>query len=66
MAMLVILQPDDLPEGSEKDRHVLLTVQPRIPAGGLRMVEIPAGMVDDGSFKGAAANEIKEEVSFLY
>ena len=62
MGMLVILQPDDLVEGSEEERYVLLTVQPRIAAGGLGFVELPAGMVDQGSFKGAAAKEIEEEL----
>lgn len=60
--MLVILQPDDLPAGSGEEKHVILTVQPRIPAGALSFVELPAGMVDDGTFKGAAASEIKEEL----
>lgn len=60
--MLVILRPDDLPKGSEDEKHVLLTVQPRVAAGSLRFVELPAGMVDDGSFKGAAAKEIEEEL----
>lgn len=37
-------------------------MQPRIPAGSLTFVELPAGMVDDsGSFAGGAAKEIKEE-----
>lgn len=62
VAMLVILRPDDLPKGSEDEKHVLLTVQPRVAAGSLRFVELPAGMVDDGSFKGAAAKEIEEEL----
>lgn len=59
VAMLVMLIPDDAPE----ERYVVLTVQPRIPAGSLGFVELPAGMVDDhGSFKGAAAKEIEEEL----
>lgn len=63
VAMFVTLQPDDVPRESETDKHVILTVQPRIPAGSLAMVEIPAGMVDDsGTFSGAAAKELKEEV----
>lgn len=62
VAMLVLLQPDDVPTGSEEDKHVLLTVQPQVAAGALAMVEIPAGMVDDaGGFAGAAAKEIEEE-----
>lgn len=37
-------------------------MQPRVPAGTLAMPELPAGMVDDGTFAGAAAKEIKEEL----
>jgi ADP-sugar diphosphatase len=62
VGMMVILQPDDLPVGSEEEKHVLLTVQPRIAAGGLQFAELPAGMVDYGTFKGSAAQEIKEEL----
>ncbi|KAM5349102.1 hypothetical protein ACJ41O_008925 [Fusarium nematophilum] len=62
VAMLVMLIPDDVPADSE-ERYVVLTVQPRIPAGSLGFVELPAGMVDDaGSFKGVAAQEIQEEL----
>jgi ADP-sugar diphosphatase len=62
VGMLVILQPDDLPPGSNEEKHVLLTVQPRIAAGGLQFAELPAGMVDGGTFAGSAAQEIKEEL----
>ena len=62
VGMLVVLQPDDVDRGSQKDKWVILTVQPRIPAGTLRVVELPAGMVDDGTFSGSAAKEIKEEL----
>ncbi|KPM35030.1 hypothetical protein AK830_g11544 [Neonectria ditissima] len=62
VAMLVMLIPDDAPPDSD-ERYVVLTVQPRIAAGSLGFVELPAGMVDDeGSFKGAAAKEIQEEL----
>lgn len=62
VAMLVMLIPDDAPPDSD-ERYVVLTVQPRVPAGSLGFVEIPAGMVDDaGSFKGAAAKEMEEEL----
>ncbi|KAM0277500.1 hypothetical protein ACHAQH_005778 [Verticillium albo-atrum] len=62
VAMLVTLVPDDAPPGSE-ERYALLTVQPRVAAGSLAFVELPAGMVDDeGSFAGAAAKEIREEL----
>lgn len=61
-ATKITLQPDDVPEHTEQDKHVLLTLQPRIPAGSLSMAELPAGMLDDsGSFSGAAAKEIEEE-----
>lgn len=46
----------------QPERWAVLTVQPRIPAGSLEMVELPAGMIDDsGTFSGAAAKEIEEE-----
>lgn len=62
VAMLVFLVPDDAPPDTE-ERYVLLTVQPRVAAGSLAFVEIPAGMVDEeGQFAGTAANEIKEEL----
>ena len=58
----MILQPDDAPENSETDKQVILTLQPRIPAGSLSMAELPAGMLDDsGTFAGGAAKEIEEE-----
>lgn len=62
VGMMVILQPDDLPSGSEHEKHVLLTIQPRIAAGGLQFAELPAGMVDHGTFAGSAAKEIEEEL----
>jgi len=62
VGMMVLLQPDDLPPNSPDEKHVLFVVQPRIAAGGLQCVELPAGMVDDGTFTGSAANEIKEEL----
>lgn len=68
VAMLVLLVPDDVssPEEVDSERRVVLTVQPRVPAGGLGFVELPAGMVDDsGTFAGAAAKEIEEELGGL-
>ncbi|RDW66705.1 hypothetical protein BP5796_09454 [Coleophoma crateriformis] len=62
VGMLVVLQPDDLPAGSQQENYVLLTVQARVASGGLQFVELPAGMVDGGGFAGAAAKEIKEEL----
>ncbi|KAF4553236.1 Hypothetical protein D9617_7g029630 [Elsinoe fawcettii] len=62
VAMLVLLQPDDVSANSEQDKYVILTLQPRIPAGSLSFAEIPAGMLDDsGSFAGGAAKELQEE-----
>ena len=62
VGMLLILQPDDVPAGTETDKQVILTVQPRIPGGSLAMTELPAGMLDDaGTFAGGAAKEISEE-----
>lgn len=44
------------------EKYVIFTLQPRIPAGSLSFVELPAGMIDDsGTFAGAAAKEIREE-----
>jgi ADP-sugar diphosphatase len=59
VAMLMILRPSD----SKTERWVIMTEQPRIPAGSLRFLEIPAGMMDANSntFAGQAAREIKEE-----
>ncbi|PHH88682.1 hypothetical protein CDD83_7212 [Cordyceps sp. RAO-2017] len=62
VGMLFMLVPDDAAPGSD-ERYVVLTVQPRIPAGSMAFAELPAGMVDDaGTFKGAAAKEIEEEL----
>ncbi|KAK3362595.1 hypothetical protein B0T25DRAFT_561666 [Lasiosphaeria hispida] len=62
VAMLVMLIPDDARHDTD-ERYVLLTVQPRIAAGSLAFVELPAGMVDDaGTFAGAAAKEMQEEL----
>ncbi|KAK2810393.1 hypothetical protein FQN49_008537 [Arthroderma sp. PD_2] len=62
VGMLLVLQPNDIPKTSNDEKHVVLTVQPRIPAGSLTFTELPAGMIDEhGSFAGAAAKEIHEE-----
>ncbi|ETN40659.1 uncharacterized protein HMPREF1541_04938 [Cyphellophora europaea CBS 101466] len=59
VAMLIVLSPANTSAG---DDYALMTVQPRIAAGSLSFVELPAGMIDDaGTFTGAAAKEIKEE-----
>jgi ADP-sugar diphosphatase len=60
VCMLLIVQPDDVNDREEE--HVVLTIQPRIAAGSLSFVELPAGMLDEsGTFTGAAAKEIQEE-----
>lgn len=75
VAMLLVLKPEsgsddrsleeDRPVDLERrtdEEYVILTSQPRIPAGTFAFTEIPAGMLDDsGTFSGAAAKEIKEE-----
>jgi 8-oxo-dGTP pyrophosphatase MutT (NUDIX family) len=61
VAMLMILRPSD----SRHERWVIMTEQARIPAGSLDFCEIPAGMLDDDSFKGAAAKEIEEETGLV-
>lgn len=59
VAMMIVLQPDG---GDQDEEYVILTVQPRIAAGSLSFIELPAGMLDDaGTFSGAAAKEIQEE-----
>lgn len=62
VGMMLTLQPDDVPEGTENEKHVILTLQPRVPAGSLSLAELPAGMLDDsGTFSGGAAKEIEQE-----
>lgn len=62
--MLVVLVPDDADRQDEA--YVVLTVQPRIAAGSLGFVELPAGMLDDQSnFAGAAAKEMEEELGLV-
>lgn len=59
VAMLMILRPHD----NKSERFVIMTEQPRVPAGSLAFLEIPAGMMDDDTdtFAGVAAKEIREE-----
>jgi ADP-sugar diphosphatase len=58
VAMLLVLTPED---ASEDEKYAVLTVQPRVAAGSLSFVELPAGMLDGGTFAGTASKEIKEE-----
>jgi ADP-sugar diphosphatase len=56
--VLMILRP----HGTKDERYVVMTEQPRIPAGSLQFLEIPAGMLDGKThFSGKAAEEIAEE-----
>jgi len=66
VGMLLIVQPDDIAIDSEEGKLVILTIQPRIPAGSLTFLEIPAGTLGDrGTFAGRAAQEIKEETGLI-
>jgi len=57
VAILTIL----ICEGKE---YALTTVQARVPISQL-FLEIPAGMLDDGTFMGKAANEMQEETGIV-
>ena len=58
VAILIILVPDNVLANSNK-HCILLTVKPRIAAGDLKSIELPASMVDKaGNFRGTAAKEI--------
>lgn len=59
VAVLMIVRPTDSPE----ERWVIMTEQPRVPAGSLSFMEIPAGMMDgERNITGKAVQEIEEEV----
>lgn len=60
VAVLIIVRPTD----SLDERYVIMTEQPRVAAGSLGFMEIPAGMMNttDSNFKFAAARQIEEEV----
>jgi 8-oxo-dGTP pyrophosphatase MutT (NUDIX family) len=62
VAILMIVRPEDDPAA----RFVVMTHQPRVPAGSFAFREIPAGMIDDeDAFVGAAATEIREETGLI-
>jgi len=45
-------------------QFTILVVQNRLATGDSKMEELPAGMVDNGNFHGAAVKEIQEETGF--
>jgi ADP-sugar diphosphatase len=58
VAVLMVLRA----KNHADERYVVLTEQPRVPAGSLQFLEIPAGMLDgETGFSGKAAQEIEEE-----
>ena len=58
VVILIILVPDNVLANSNK-HCTLLTVKPRIAAGNLKFIDLPAGMVDKaGNFRGTAAKKI--------
>lgn len=60
VSILILIDVPD--HNTENDPYVLLTIQPRIPIGTIKCVELPAGMLDgDSNFVGVAAKEIEEE-----
>lgn len=60
VAILMILIPEE--DETKTERWVVMTQQPRVPAGSLTFYEIPAGMIDDqDTFSGAVLNEVFEE-----
>lgn len=58
VAVLIVIQCGD-------KKFTLLTEQARVPIGKRSFLEIPAGMLDDDSFKGAAARELEEETGLV-
>lgn len=60
VAILVVLEVENKP-APQKDKYVVLIEQPRIAASTTQLAELPAGMLDDGEFRGQAAKELEEE-----
>jgi 8-oxo-dGTP pyrophosphatase MutT (NUDIX family) len=50
----------------DNSHHTVLLKQSRVPTGCFDFVEIPAGMIDGGSFRGAAARELEEEIGLSF
>mgnify|MGYP001613871791 CR=1 FL=1 len=46
--------------------YTVLVKQPRIATGDYELAELPAGMIDGGTFAGAAARELKEELGVTF
>lgn len=46
--------------------YTVLVIQPRIAVGDTALVEVPAGMVDGGTFAGAVAHELEEELGMTF
>lgn len=46
--------------------YTVLVKQARLATGSIDFIEVPAGMIDDDNFKGAAAREIEEELGLVF
>lgn len=57
VGMLVVLECIE----DANHKYVVLVQQPRVAAAQISSVELPAGMLDDGTFTGIAAKELEEE-----
>lgn len=57
--MLPVLTCDD-------EHYTVLTRQPRLATGDPEFEELPAGMIDGGTFAGAAARELQEELGLTF
>ncbi|KAK0609077.1 Nudix hydrolase 14 [Lasiodiplodia hormozganensis] len=61
VGMLMILRPRD----SHLERYVIMTEQPRLGAGSMGFLEIPAGMLNDSpEVQGKVLEKIEEETGF--
>jgi ADP-sugar diphosphatase len=49
----------------EGRKYVVFVKQPRLATGNYELVEMPAGMIDNGTFRGAAAKEIEQELGIV-
>jgi ADP-sugar diphosphatase len=55
--MIELHQAADTLEASPEEKWDILTIQPRVAVGSLCFAEIPARMLEDGTFVGTAARE---------